>query len=71
MKVPTLEEAEKLICDAISYPNGPTYIEKRLVDVVLKRGFNELTIPKWKALLELKSYFDKKTGRDIYLLVND
>lgn len=62
---------DKLIqlCDAISFPSGPTYIEKRLVDVVLRRGFNELTIPKWKEFLFLKEYFDKKTGTDIYDLL--
>lgn len=58
------------LCDAISFPDGPTYVEKRLVDVVIRRGFNELTIPKWKAFLELKQYFDKKTGMDIYVLLN-
>ena len=57
------------LCDAISFPDGPTYIEKRLVDVVLRRGFNDLTIPKWKAFLELKAYFDEKTGTDIYKLL--
>ncbi len=56
------------LCDAISLPNGPTYIEKRLVDVTLRRGFNELTIPKWSTFLELKDYFDKKTQTDIYNL---
>lgn len=62
---------DKLIqlCDAISFPNGPTYIEKRLVDVVLRRGFNEMTIPKWKALFELKQYFDNKANMDIYKLL--
>lgn len=58
------------LCDAISFPDGPTYVEKRLVDVVLRRGFNELTIPKWKAFLELKTYFDEKTGTDIYKLLD-
>lgn len=64
---------DKLIqlCDAISFPDGPTYVEKRLVDVVLRRGFNDLTIPKWKAFLELKKYFDEKTGVDIYTLLNE
>lgn len=57
------------LCDAISFPNGPTYVEKRLVDVVIRRGFNDLTIPKWKAFLELKEYFDEKTGSDIYTLL--
>lgn len=34
---------DKLIqlCDALSFPNGPTCVEKRLVDVVLRRGFND------------------------------
>lgn len=58
------------LCDAISFPDGPTYIEKRLVDVVIRRGFNDLTIPKWKAFLELKKYFDEKAGMDIYKLLN-
>ena len=58
------------LCDAISFPSGPTYVEKRLVDVVIRRGFNDLTIPKWKAFLELKDYFDKKTGMNIYVLLN-
>ncbi len=58
------------LCDAISFPNGPTCVEKRLVDVVLRRGFNDLTIPKWKAFLELKTYFDEKTEMDIYKLLD-
>ncbi len=57
------------LCDAISFPAGPTYIEKRLVDVVIRRGFNDLTIPKWKAFLELKTYFDEKTKLDVYKLL--
>ncbi len=63
---------DKLIqlCDALSFPNGATYIEKRLVDVTLRRGFNELTIPKWKSFFELKDYFDNKTGTDIYKLID-
>lgn len=57
------------LCDALALPDGATYIEKRLVDVVIRRGFNDLTIPKWKAFLDLKDYFDKKTGTDIYQLI--
>ena len=62
---------DKLIqlCDALALPDGATYIEKRLVDVVIRRGFNDLTIPKWKAFLDLKEYFDKKTETDIYKFV--
>ena len=35
----------------------------------MRRGFNDLTILKWMAFLELKDYFDKKTGTDIYNLI--
>ena len=65
------DDYDKLIqlCDALALPFGATYIEKRLVDVVMRRGFNDLTIPKWKVFFELKEYFDKKTGTDIYKLI--
>lgn len=57
------------LCDALALPDGATYIEKRLVDVVLRRGFNDWTVPKWKAFLGLKDYFDRITGTDIYRLI--
>lgn len=65
------DDYDKLIqlCDALALPDGATYIEKRLVDVVMRRGFNDLTIPKWKSFFGLKEYFDKKTGTDIYKLI--
>ena len=57
------------LCDALAFPDGATYIEKRLVDVVLRRGFNNLTISKWKAFLKLKDYFDAKSGQDVYKII--
>lgn len=57
------------LCDALAFPEKATYIEKRLVDVALRRGFNDLTIPKWQAFLKLKDYFDEKTGKDIYKVI--
>lgn len=58
------------LCDAVSFPEGPTFLEKRLVDVVMRRGFNDYTIEKWKAFFKVKEYFDKKTGQDIYSVIN-
>lgn len=58
------------LCDAISFPNGATFLEKRLVDVVMRRGFNDYTVQKWKAFFELKEYFDSKTQTDIYKVLN-
>ena len=41
-------------------------IEKRLVDVALRRGINDMTVEKWRAFLELQRYFEKAIGRSIY-----
>lgn len=66
------DDYDKIIqlCDVLAYPTGATYIEKRLVDVAIRRGFNDLTIPKWKEFLNLKEYFDVKVGMDIYELLS-
>lgn len=71
LKRTNYDDYDKLIqlCDALAFPDGATYIEKRLVEVVLRRGFNDLTIPKWKAFLELKDYFDEKAGKDTYKII--
>ena len=58
------------LCDALSFPDGPTFLEKRLVDVVMRRGFNDRTVDKWKAFFKLKEYFDEKAGQDIYKVIN-
>lgn len=65
------DDYDKLIqlCDALSYPEGPHIIEKRMVDVVLRKGFNDLTIGKWKALFNLYEYFESKSKENIYGLL--
>lgn len=64
------DEYDKLIqlCDALSLANGYCYAEKKMVNSVLKFGFKETTINKWKAILELKAYFNEKIGGDVYEL---
>lgn len=56
------DDYDKLIqlCDAMAYPTGPRLMEKRLVDVVMRKGFNELTIPKWKEFFKIRTYFEEK-----------
>ncbi len=56
------DEYDKLIqlCDAMAYPTGPCLMERRLVDVVMRKGFNELTIPKWKEFFKIKTHFEEK-----------
>ncbi|MEG1255806.1 HD domain-containing protein [Clostridium sp.] len=62
---------DKLIklCDYISLPTGFTLIEKRLVDIAIRGGINEYTIPRWKSTFEIKSYFEQKIGKSIYELL--
>ena len=48
------------LCDALSLSNGYCYAEKKMVSSVIKFGFKDTTISKWKAILDLKEYFDIK-----------
>ena len=57
------------LCDAIALPSGFCLIEKRLVDVALRRGINEMTTVKWKAFLHLERDFSKAIGRSIYSIL--
>ncbi len=56
------------LCDALSLSNGYCYAEKKMVSSVIKFGFKDTTINKWKAILDLKEYFDDKAKGNIYEL---
>ncbi|MFD3157319.1 HD domain-containing protein [Haloimpatiens sp. FM7330] len=62
---------DKLIqlCDALALPSGYCLIEKRLVDVVMRYGFSNHTLEKWKATFELQKYFEERIGRSIYSIL--
>ena len=62
---------DKLIqlCDCICLPDGFCLLEKRMVDVVLRYGFNEGTLSRWNATFGLKEYFENKIGKSIYSLL--
>jgi hypothetical protein len=57
------------LCDALAQPTGFCLIEKRLVEVTLRYGVNELTVAKWRAYLGLRQEFDEATGTSIYRLL--
>jgi len=54
------------LCDYISLPSGFCLLEKRLVDMAMRGGINELTLPRWKSTFENKKYFEEKIGKSIY-----
>ena len=59
------------VCDALSLPEGPVVMEKRLVDVVIRHGFNACTLPKWQAFLNLLAELDADVGGSVYALLPD
>jgi putative nucleotidyltransferase with HDIG domain len=56
-------------CDAIALPSGFCLIEKRMVDVVIRYGINDLTIDKWKITMNIKQYFENKIQKSIYTIL--
>ncbi|MDF2673226.1 MAG: putative superfamily hydrolase involved in metabolism [Clostridiales bacterium] len=59
---------DKLIqlCDALALPEGYCLLEKRMMDVALRHGVNEYTVPKWKETFKIQKYFEGKIGCSIY-----
>lgn len=57
------------LCDALALPDGFCLIEKRIVDVAMRRGINEYTVAKWKATFDIKRAFEKRIGQSIYTIL--
>jgi hypothetical protein len=57
------------LCDCLALPTGFCVIEKRLVDVALRHGFNDLTLDKWRAFLAIQKDFEQTIGASIYTLL--
>lgn len=57
------------LCDALSLPSGACILEKRLVDVALRHGINDLSLEKWSAFLQLKQHFDWLCRCNLYTLL--
>lgn len=64
---------DKLIklCDYLALPKGFVLIEKRIVEIALRGGINEHTIPRWKSTFEIKQYFENKMDKSIYDILPD
>lgn len=70
LKKLTADDYDRLIqlCDAISGSEGVMNIEDRMNDV--KRRYGSFPQPKWDANLQLKDYFERKMGKDLYEAVD-
>lgn len=51
------------LCDSIAFPEGPVKIEVRMNDV--KKRYGEYPLEKWNKHIEIKHYFEQKSGLDI------
>ncbi|MFT3891026.1 MAG: HD domain-containing protein [Anaerolineales bacterium] len=58
------------LCDAIALPSGYCLVEKRLMDVALRRGVNEFSVPRWKAFLGIQKEFESAIGQSIYKVLD-
>ncbi len=54
------------LCDAVALPSGYCLIEKRLIDVALRHGVNDLSVLRWKAYAEIQKDFESAMGQSIY-----
>lgn len=54
------------LCDALALPSGFCLLEKRFVDVAIRYGTHPATTARWKAVLEIKAYFERIMGCSVY-----
>ncbi len=57
------------LCDSIALPGGYCLLEKRLVDVALRRGVNDYTVRKWQAFFQIQQEFEQVIGCSVYSLL--
>ncbi|MEH2941379.1 HD domain-containing protein [Lachnospiraceae bacterium KK002] len=69
LKTVEMDDYDRLIqlCDSLAGAEGVLDIEERMGDV--KRRYGAYPQEKWDSNLNLLKYFEKKTGRDIYSVV--
>lgn len=59
------------LCDALCLPDRVTVVEVRLMEVALRYGVSDTSVPKWRAFLDIKKDFDRKCGQNLYQLFRD
>ncbi len=57
------------LCDAVCLPEGFCLLEKRMVDVVLRHGFNEYTLQRWNAFFAVQRKIEKLIDESVYRLL--
>jgi hypothetical protein len=57
------------LCDGISLPSGFCLLEKRMIDVAMRLGISDKTIPSWEARFRIKEMFENTIGCSIYQIL--
>lgn len=72
LKRSPMDDYDRLIqlVDALASAEGPCLLEQRFVDVALRYGVYEKITDKWQGYIDLKAYFDRLTGGNIYRLMD-
>jgi hypothetical protein len=54
------------LCDALSMADGIVPLEKRFVNVALRYGMNQYTLPRWQVYFQIKEELEACMGQSIY-----
>jgi len=57
------------VCDAVSVSTGYWLIEKRIVDVGLRRGLHPHSTADWRTFLQIRADFETRLGCSVYALL--
>jgi putative nucleotidyltransferase with HDIG domain len=71
LAVAEFDDYDRLIqfCDILALPEGFCLLEKRMVDAAMRLGVTPLSPRKWRAIFDLKDYFERRMGRSVYSLL--
>ena len=57
------------LCDALALPTGFCALEKRFIHVVMRYGFNDFTLGKWRATYMIQADFESAMDCSIYAVL--
>lgn len=53
------------LCDAMATSEGIVAIERRMMDIMLRYGVDETSLPRWRKLFSMKDDFERRMGSSV------
>ena len=53
------------LCDAMATDEGIVAIERRMMDIMLRYGVDETSLPRWRQLFAMKEDFERRMGKSV------